>query len=277
LASAVLDLQRAAGNRAVAEELASIQRDETAAETQIKIFAEQWPAAVTDNLVDAHARLKESPVVAQISLGIAQKFVQRVWGVTLDTDPVAVKLRIFGRGVAGAYDLIDDRSTKGKDVAKDVGNDLRTWRLEAAELGPSLKTGADGKPASIDKWNDGVVFPLGRAILKTGQDDDQAVREASLALEILHMWKEATAKDDPGRLKLISLERAVYTTFQRMRDQAEGSGTSDLAGDIARAVEESKVIGPQIALIKPPPETPAAAPPSKKPFVNDTELMRPGD
>jgi len=278
LNGALFDLQRTAGNRAVAAELALVQREDAPADNQFKVFADGWQKFVTDDLIEAHDRLADSPLVAESDLGSAYYWVLKTYNATPEADPMWVKLRIFGRGVAGAYDLIRDRATKGEGTSKDVATDLRSWRLQAVELGPSLKTGADGQPASMDKWNDGVVFPLGRAIIRAGQDDQQAVHEASVALEIIHMWRQAMAKDDPKKLELISLERGVYTTFQRLRDQAEGAGTADLAGDIARTIEESKVIGPQIANIKPPaPAAPTAAPPPKKPFVNDTELMKPGD
>ena len=92
------------------------------------------------------------------------------------------------------------------------------------------------------------------------------------------MWREATPRDDPNWLQLISLERGVYTSFQRLREQAPRGAKADVGKDLDNAIEELKVIGQQIASIKPAaPEAPAPTPPPKKPFVNDTELMRPGD
>lgn len=278
LNGALLWLQGAAGNRAVRDELAAIQRDDAPATSQFKDFAADWPGRVTDNLTEARKNVPSDGLIAESRLGSAYMYVLTVFNATPQSDPVWVKLRIFGRGVAGVYDLVRDRNTNGKNTSKDIADDLRSWRLQAVELGPSLKRGADGGPASLDKWNDGIVFPLGRAILQTGQDDDRAVSEASTALEIIHMWREATPRDDPNRLQLISLERGVYTSFQRLREQAPRGEKADVGKDLDNAIEESKVIGQQIASIKPPPpEASEPTPPPKKPFVNDTELMRPGD
>ena len=276
----LLDLQRLAGNRAVSGALVAVQREEAAAvDSPFRAYAELWPTAagVTERLLKATNDLATHPLHASIELNRAYAFVLKVFNEIPENDPVQIKVKIFGRGLGRAVDVLNDRLGNTKELDKRRADDLRTWRYEANELGPQLKAGPRGQPANLENWNEGVVYPLGRAILKSGQDPAAAVSEASLALQVVHMWRGGTPKTDPNLLKLVSLERGVLMSLDRLREAAYGAGEVDVAEIIETAIVESEVVGPQIASIQPPPpavSTPSAAGP-KPPFVNDTELMRP--
>ena len=278
LVESLLDLQRLAGNSAVTTALAAVQREEaTAVDSPFAHYAEQWPSLVTDRLVEATNDLATHPQIALLKLHRALAFVVEVFDAIPADHPVKVKVRIFGRGLAGSVEVLDDRLGFTKDPDKERTDDLRTWRYQANELGPQLKAGPNGQPANLENWNQGVVYPLGRAILKSGQEPAVAVSEASLALEVVRMWRDGTPRTDPNRLKLVNLERGVSITLDRLREAAYGAGEVDVAKNLETAVAESNVVGPQIATIQPPPpavSTPSAAGP-QAPFVNDTELMRP--
>ena len=281
LEQAVIGLQRLAGNQAVTAELASVQREEAAGGTpDFALYAEMWPRFVEERLKTAKGFLKDDEPMALSWLQDAFRFVLQIFNDIPRNDPAWIKVRIFGRGLDGVTQVLGDRLKVGKNRDKDMTNDIRQWRMQADELGPSLTHGPNGTAASIDKWKEGVVFPLGRTILKSERDVTSAVSEASLALEVIRLWRDGTPKDDPNRLQLANLERAVFYSLERLREQAFGKGEADVGADLDTVIAEAKVIGPQIGNIKlPEPEkaAPAAAPAPKKPFTNDTELMKPGD
>lgn len=281
LEQAVIGLQRFAGNQAVTAELASVQREEAAGgPPDFALYAEMWPRFVEQRLVTAKGYLANDQPLAMSWLQDAFRFVLQIFNDIPGRDPAWLKVRIFGRGLDGVIQVLGDRLKVGKNRDKDMSNDIRQWRMQADELGPSLTHGPNGAAANVDKWKEGVVFPLGRTILKSERDVTGAVSEASLALEVIRLWRDGTPKDDPNRLQLANLERAVFYSLERLREQAFGKGEVDVGADLDTVIAEAKVIGPQIGNIKlPEPEktAPAAAPAPKKPFANDTELMKPGE
>lgn len=98
-----------------------------------------------------------------------------------------------------------------------------------------------------ERWNDGVVFPLGRSIVRAERDPSAAISEASAALEVIHKWREAAPTGDASRLQLISLERGLYYTLERLEERAWTSGRADLVRDVATTYQEAAVIGPLLA------------------------------
>src|SRR6187401_2282689 len=75
LSGALMWLQRVAGNRAVSAELAAVQRDDAPAAAQFKEFAEGWPEFVTDNLSEARKEVSSDPVIAEVRLSGAYRYI----------------------------------------------------------------------------------------------------------------------------------------------------------------------------------------------------------
>jgi hypothetical protein len=286
LVDAVIELQRTAGNLAVAGELA-MQRDEAAAPKAtmlegaeyVKALAELWDNSVMQRLVEAKDKLTSDPKTAYIVLSHALEFVERAMDAVPRDHLTWIKLRILGRSIDGIKAVLADRM-KLRGGATNVVDDLRSWYREASDLGPSLKAAPGGRTVGADEktslWNEGVVFPIGRAILKAADDPRTAMSELSDSLEILHMWREAAPRG-VDKLRLIDLERGALYSLKRLEQRVGGPGEVDLAADLTTTLEEAAVIGQVLATTPPKPAPPPSATPSNKPFVNDTELMRPGD
>jgi len=299
LTAAIADLQREAGNRAVSAELAkgstarietlagSVQRDVAAAPAapssidDVKVLAGMWDSSVMARLAEAKEKLDKDPKVAYIILSHALAFVERAMDAVAPGDPTVTKLRIIGRSIDGIKSVLSDRM-KGGGGATNVTDDLRSWYRESSDLGPELTVGPGGrtdlsKDKLVDLWNQGVVFPIGRTILKSGADKtDEASAELLDALEVLHMWRDGAPRGDV-KLRLIALERAALFSYERLKQTAKGASEVDLAADLAVALQDAAVVGSLLAAApqKQPPQPPPT--PSNKPFVNDTELMKPGD
>jgi hypothetical protein len=222
----------------------------------------------------------------------AFEFVLEVFAATPRSHSNWIKLQILGRSLEGMLRVLDDRlklDTGGPDSLLD---DLRSWRLNAVQLGPELRyppqaggdattpagsaspapvaagdqtraagsgrdaDGSPGGPAATasdltstlaERWNAGVVLPLGRALVRAERDPASAVSEASLAAEVIHMWREAAPQGSADRLRLISLERAVYYSLERLQERAWGSGKADLVRDVTTTSTEAEVIGALLA------------------------------
>jgi hypothetical protein len=255
LTAAIADLQREAGNRAVIEAFAgSLQRDGAAAPASapspaaasgiddLKVLAGLWDRSVIGRLAEAKEKVITDPKVAWLILGRCLEFVERAMDSVTPGDPILVKLRIIGRSIDGIKSVLADR-TKGL-TADNVTGDLRSWYREASQLGPDLTVGPGGrtdltKDKLVDLWNEGVVFPIGRTILKASADkNDEASAQLLEALEILHMWREGAPKGDV-KLRLIALERAALFSYKRIKQADKGAGEVDLAADLEVAMQDA--------------------------------------
>jgi hypothetical protein len=261
----------------------AIQRDSATPDQagDLKVLAELWDNSVIQRLADAKGRIAKDPETAYIILSHALEFLERALDAVDPSHPTWLKLRIVGRSIDGIKSVIADR-LKGGGGATDVKDDLRSWYREAMEIGPGLTVGPRGqKNLGTDKlvelWNEGVVFPIGRTILKAaGDKTDEAGTELIDALEILLKWREAAPRGDV-RWRLIALERALLFSYKRLDQKVRGASEVDVTFDLDTALQDATVLGSLLASAPPKPAPPPPAAPSTKPFVNDTELMRPGD
>jgi hypothetical protein len=270
---AVMELQRTAGNMAVATELGSIQRDDAGApateeKDTPKAVSEIWGELVIDQLAEAKDYLVKDSQRAWQALSHVVQFIVDAMEVVPRNHPTWIKLRILGIEVDGIRNVLADRL---KDTnAANVTDDLRFSYRQAVDIGPELN-----QPDAVESWNEAAVYPIGRAILKVEADKDLAVIEAAAALEVVNARRVRLRKDHPAKLRLIMIERTLKYAVERLQQQARGQGEVDIARDLDAAIEEAGVFTTVLANTPPKPAPPPAA--AKNPFVNDTELMRPGD
>jgi hypothetical protein len=296
LEGALIELQRLAGNQAVSRQVAPTP---TATETPdtLSPYAEMWDSQVMERLALAKEDVAKPQPADKKSVDYRQyallyvyralAFVLKAFDVTPRDHPTWIKLQILGRSLDGIKGVLSDRLKHGGDT---VGDDLRSWRENAVLLGPELrfspaaagssKTTPADSAQMAERWHEGVVLPLGRAIVRAERDVTAAISEASLALEVIHKWREAAPTGDLSRLQLISLERGLYYSLERLREQAWGKGQADLVGNLDTTIKEAAVIGPLLATtpakkVEPPPPTPPTAPATPSKTINDTELEKP--
>jgi len=93
-----------------------------------------------------------------------------------------------------------------------------------------------------ERWKDGVVLPLGRAIIRLEHDVEAAANELSFAYEVVRLWRAAAPPGDQ-RLRLAVLEREVSYAWQRVKERQHGSAWVDMRQNLATTETEAELIG----------------------------------
>ena len=329
-ATSIVALQRSAGNRAVTSWIASVaprpapvvQREAPTATLDPErraLYAGMWGTSVMKRITEIGDSLRaaateegEYAAFKQLlarneSLGL-QHFVLMLMQEVPDQDPLLQRLRILRRTIDGIDGVLAERT--GSDQTKTLLDDLRFWRKEAVDLGPTLThrptsspaTGGTTAPAgsqapasgpaqagsqapasgpapatpapagasaqepqaapavvsATEAWTNGVVLPLGRAIVRTERDPNGAASAASEAYQVVGLWRQAAPPGDE-RLRLIALERGVEASFDLLVERSQGAGAVDVHALLARLAPEAEAVGKRLGWTGIPSAQPAAS------------------